>query len=566
MATTIDHKIVEMKFDNRDFERNAKTSISTLEKLKSALHIKGSYEGLEKVSKAAKNTNVDVSGITSSLVTVTNSFSALEIVGIRTLVRLTDAAIDAGISIAKSMTVDQFAEGWKKMNQKVGSVQTLVNSTGLSIKEIDEYLSQLMWFSDETSYSFTDMTSALAQMTSTGGDIKKLVPMITGIANATAFAGKGAAEFSRVIYNLNQSYGAGYLQLMDWKSVQLAGANSKQLTEELIRAGEELGKIEKGTVTVGNFNDTLKHKWADTEVMELAFGRFAKLSEAAYQAVKEGKYDTASEAIQALAKDYDNLSVKAFRSAQEAKSFKAAIDATADASSTTWMRIFSDIFGNYEQQKIMWTDFANTLWDTVVQPINDLEEIIRHAFNFEGFSALWDKISNNPVVDVMEDISDKVKSTTRTLEEYQDIVYKVWMGDYKNQPYRFPLLEEAGWNAQVVQELVNETEKISGYGKGYTVIDQITIDSVRKAEEKYGIAISEVVEVQEEQNELTKEQIDDIENLSEERLKALGLSEEEIRMYQSLQRAAKKYGLSINEIIDKMKMQMVMIYYLVELL
>ena len=91
------------------------------------------------------------------------------------------------------------------------------------------YLSKLMWFSDETSYSFTDMTQSLGQLTASGGDIEKVIPMIMGMANATAYAGKGASEFSRVIYNLNQSYSQGYLSLMDWKSVELAGVATAEL-------------------------------------------------------------------------------------------------------------------------------------------------------------------------------------------------------------------------------------------------------------------------------------------------------------------------------------------------
>ena len=252
MATTIDQKVVEMKFDNRDFERNTKQSMSTLEKLKEKLNFSGASKGLENISASAKK--VDMAGLATGVETVKNKFSALEIMGVTALVNITNSAVNAGKALIKSISVDQISSGWNKMNEKLSYVQTLVNSTGLSVKEINGYLNELMWFSDETSYSFTDMTAALAQMTSTGGDIKNLVPMITGIANSVAFAGKGAGEFSRAIFNLNQSYSNGFLELRDWKSVQAAGVNSKQLTEELIAAGEALGTIKKGEVTIGNFN------------------------------------------------------------------------------------------------------------------------------------------------------------------------------------------------------------------------------------------------------------------------------------------------------------------------
>ena len=562
MATTVDQKVVQMKFDNRDFEQNVKVSMSTLDKLKAKLHLDGASKGLENVSAAARKVNMD--GLADGIQTVSAKFSAMEVIGVTALANITNSAVTAGLQLAKSLTVDQVSSGWNKMNQKIGSVQTLVNSTGLSVEEIDEYLSQLMWYSDETSYSFTDMTASLAQMTATGGDIKKLVPMIRGIANATAYAGKGAAEFSRVIYNLNQSYGAGYLQLMDWKSVQLAGANSKQLTEELIKAGEELGTIQKGQVTIGNFNESLKDKWATTEVMEKAFARFDQLSAAAYDAVQNGvkladgsikTFDTCAEAIEYLSGNYDDLAVAAFRSAQEAKSFKEAIDATADATSSAWMEIFTAVFGGYNEQKRIFTDLANWLYDVFVNPLYKIEEVVRNAFDFSGFENMWNKITDNSLVKTMEKVSDSIKTTTRTLEEYQDIVTKVWRGDFNNRgdnPDRFDLLSQAGWDPKVVQELVNQTDRMAGYGKGWTVIGELTIDDVRKAEEKYGVAVKDTTKEVSKQADVTEDLNKKLQNLSEEQLKEMGLSDEEVRMYQSLQRASKKYGKSMDEIIKKM--------------
>lgn len=554
MATTIDQKVVELRFDNKDFEKNTKQSMSTLEKLKSKLSFKGATDGLDSISKAAKK--VHLNGVAEGVQTVSASFSALEIMGTTALVNLTNAAVNAGKNIVKSLTIDPVTSGWNKMNQKMSSVQTLVNSTGKSVDEIDEYLSQLMWYSDETSYSFTDMTSALANMTATGGDIDKLIPMIRGMANATAYAGKGAAEFSRIIYNLNQSYGAGALTLMDWKSVQLAGANSKQLTEELIKAGEQLGTIEKGQVTIGNFNDSLQKKWANTKVMELAFGNFDKLSKAAYDAVQRGEYDTASEAIEALSKNFDELSVKSFRAAQSAKTFKESIEATADATSTGWMKIFTAVFGNYDSQVRIFTDLANFLYDVFVSPLERIEEVTRNAFDFSGFSKMWDKLTNNPVIKTMDTIAEKVNKASRTLEEYQGIVSKVWRGDFNNvgdNPDRFDLLTKAGWDPRVVQELVNQTDRMAGYGKGWTVIDQLTIEDVTKAEKKYGIEVGTTAKQIDKQNESIKENQKNLNRLTKEQLKNLGLNDEEIRMYESLSRAADKYNTSIDKIIEKMK-------------
>ena len=248
MSRIIDDRVVEMRFDNKQFESNVQTSINTLGKLKKSLDLSGASKSLESVDKAARG--IDMSGLASAVGTVQSKFSALEVVAITTLANITNSAVNAGVQLIKSLSIDQVTAGWGKYGEKTASVQTIMNATGKSIDEVNGYLDKLMWFSDETSYGFTDMTAALAQLTSAGGDIDKLVPMITGIANATAYAGKGAAEFSRGIYNLNQSYSAGSLQYMDWKSLELAGIASKELKQIFIDTGVALGKIKEGDLWI----------------------------------------------------------------------------------------------------------------------------------------------------------------------------------------------------------------------------------------------------------------------------------------------------------------------------
>lgn len=259
-----------------------------------------------------------------------------------------------------------------------------------------------MWFSDETSYSFTDMTQSLGQLTASGGDIEKVIPMIMGMANATAYAGKGASEFSRVIYNLNQSYSQGYLSLMDWKSVELAGVATAELKKQIIETGVELGKIKEGDVTVGTFSSTLSTKWADKEVMETAFGKFAEFSEAVKKMVDANPGMLASQAIDALADQYDEVTVKAFKAAQEAKSFSEAVDATKDAVSSGWMETFDILFGNYEEAKGFWSDLAEEFWNMFAGGAAGRNNWLKNAFDSgldqllgtEGFGEAGDNYTN----------------------------------------------------------------------------------------------------------------------------------------------------------------------------
>lgn len=391
MSKTVDERVVSMQFDNRRFERNVKTSMGTIKKLKNSLNFEETSKSLEELDKQAKN--VDMKTLSKNADSVKLKFTALQVVAVRALTRIADSAMNAGKKIVTSLSTDQISAGWSKFEQKTASVQTIMNSTGKSIDEVSKYLDTLMWYSDQTSYGFTDMTSALAQMTSAGGDIEKIIPLIMGVANATAFAGKGAAEFSRVMYNLNQSYSLGYLQSLDWKSLEFAGAASKQLKQTLIDVGRELGKI-GDEVTVDNFMTTLATRWADKEVMEKAFGRFAVFTQAVKDAVDRGEYETAEEAIAALSDKYEELGVKAFTAAQEAKSFSEAMNAVKDAVSSGWMQSFEIIFGNYQEAKKVWSSVYNMLYDTFASGIDTRNEILTKVFAKSG----WDDIIDQGII------------------------------------------------------------------------------------------------------------------------------------------------------------------------
>ena len=428
--TAIDKRIVDMSFNNKQFEAGIAESSRSLEKLKTNLDLSGAAKGFSELEKASKN--VSLSSISESVDRIADKFSMMSIVGITAITNLTNSAVEMGKRLLKSLSVDQISAGWSKYAQKTASVQTIMNATGLSIDEVNQHLDKLMWFSDETSYGFTDMTAALGQMTSTGGDINKLIPLITGVANATAYAGKGAQEFSRAMYNLNQSYGAGSLQYMDWKSLELAGIASKELKQIFIDTGVAMGKIKKGQVTIANFGQTLKDRWADTSVMEQAFGVFGEMTEKAYEMVQAGEVDTASEAYAILAEKYNGVSITAAKAAQEAKTFAEAIDATKDAVSSGWMKTFEIIFGNYVEAKELWTDLANGLWEVFASGADSRNEMMQEWKDIGGRADLISGVSSalsylvtvlEPVKEAFSDIfppmtGERLASITKSFKEF----------------------------------------------------------------------------------------------------------------------------------------------------
>ena len=533
MGKEVDQRVVEMRFDNKQFEQNVKTSMSTLDKLKKALHLDGATKGLEDVGKAAKS--VDMNLLSGAVETVRVKFSALEVMGVTALTNITNSAINAGKQLVKSLSFDQISSGYSKYEQETANVQTLMNSTGKSVDEINGYLEKLMWFSDETSYGFTDMTSALASMVSAGGDIDKLIPMIEGMATATAFAGKGATEFSRVIYNLNQSFGQGYLGLTDWKSVEIAGASSKQLKELIIETAKEVGTLDeagrsakdslKAAIDISNFSTSLSDKWATSEVMEKAFSKFSEYAIAVQEAVARGDYDSTAEAMEGLAGKYDSLAVKAFEASQKAKTLTEAIDATKDAASSEWKKIFKTVLGDYEQAAELWTDISGDLWDIFVGPLEGVSDAVGGAF-----SSNWEKIkkqvtsagvpvedfkmklielgkkngvvtdemiekagsfekslksgwlSGNLVSEALKSYTGSAKTALQATQNLESIVKKVIVGDFGNGAARVKRLTEAGYDYKTVQDLVNKT--LWGQKVNYEVLSDAQLENLGFTEEQ----------------------------------------------------------------------------------
>lgn len=391
MSQEVDSRVVEMRFDNANFEKNTKQTISTIDRLMEKLQFKGAEKGFEKLDTAAEN--VDFATMQTSLDRLESKFSSLNIVATTALVNITNKFVDAGEKLVKSLSIDQVASGWDKYTEKTSNVQTIMNATGKSIDQVNGYLNKLMWYSDETSYSFSEMTSALSQMTAAGGNIDKMIPMIMGIANATADAGKTGFAFQSTIRNLTQSYSAGHLQLQDWKSLNLMGTATKALKQELIDTAVELGTLKKGEVTIGTFESSLSKKWANTKVMEKTFEKYASMMEAAYEMTQKNKGMTSSEALEKLSGQYGELAERAALAAQQATSFGQAIDSTKDAVSSKWMAVFETFFGNKEEATETWTELSDRLYDIFVPSIDGLNERLKDGLN-SGWAQLQSRLGD----------------------------------------------------------------------------------------------------------------------------------------------------------------------------
>ena len=393
MSGATDTKTVEMRFDNSNFESNVKQSMSTLDKLKKSLKLKGASKGLNDVEKSSSK--VKFKGLNDSIGQVGRKFSALEAVATGAFMRIGMKAADMGIKFAKSLSIDQIARGWNKYAEETTAVQTIManlkDDTSKFIDEVskmkyvEEYLDKLMWFSDETSYNFTDMTGNIGKFIANGQGLEESVTAMQGIATWAAKSGQNASTASRAMYNIAQAMGVGAMTTMDWKSIELANMATEEFKSLAIQAGIARETIKEGEVTVASFRESLQKKWFDKDVMMDVFNMYGNVANiihdyavendmASTEAIRNIK--TSSELAEELGVDIESVGFKAFMAAQEAKTFGEVLDATVDAVSTKWSKFFKNVFGDYLHAKEFWTDLSERLWDIFASPLDRVNEIM----------------------------------------------------------------------------------------------------------------------------------------------------------------------------------------------
>ena len=414
MSKTIDEKVVEMRFDNSQFERNVATSMSTIDKLKRSLKFDGISKGIEDISDSANR--IDFSGFSNAIDSVQMKFSALEVMAVTALANITNSAVNAGLKLAKSLTIDPISTGWSKYNTKNQSVATMV-AQGYDIETVNSQLERLNWFTDETSYDFTQMVANIAKFTATGKDLDESVTAMEGIANWAALSGQNANTASHAMYQLSQAMGAGVMRLEDYKSIQNVSMDTDEFRQKALDAAVALGTLKKNaddtySSLVGKANNFTKSQfatsltqgaWFTSDVMMSVFQDYSKAVDQIYDYATE-KGITASQAIKELDGQIDAFSLKGFKAAQEARTFEDAINSARDAVSSGWLNTFELIFGNAERATSTWTDLAEMMFDIFAEPGNARNELLSQWSELGGQAALIESLMG--IVGQLKDMLD----------------------------------------------------------------------------------------------------------------------------------------------------------------
>ena len=399
MARNVDERIVEMQFDNKQFESGVKESINSLDKLKNSLELDGAAKGFEKLDAAAGKLNFNP--IQNGVEAITQKFSALEIIGITALQRITNQVMATGERLLKSFTIDPITAGWSKYEQKVESVQKILNSSAdNTMPKVEAALEKIGWYTDETSYQFDAMVSTLGSFSAAGIKLEDATNTIIGLANAAAISGVNAQNASHGFLGFQRAIGSGYLSLGIWNSyLKTAGFQSQKFIQGCMDAAVQVGTLTKeldgayhtakGTaVTLATFGETLQEKWVSKDVITKMAQNFSVASDQLY-AVKDN-YDMIRDAVDDLGEELDQYSLQAFLAGQETKTWGDAVEYVKGTVAQGWSKTWEKVFGNYEEAKDFYSELVEKLYELFVVSGNARNEVLE-MWRALGGSAVFRK-------------------------------------------------------------------------------------------------------------------------------------------------------------------------------
>lgn len=360
MNNTIDNKVVSMQFDNKQFETNAKTSLTTLEKLQQSLKFTGATKGLESVGAAADKCNM--SGMGSAIETVKAKFSALQVMGVTALANIANSAVNAGKRMISAFTIEPIKTGLAEYETQINAVQTILANTqskGSTLKDVNGALDELNAYADKTIYNFTEMTRNIGTFTAAGVDLDKSVTSIKGIANLAAVSGSTSQQASTAMYQLSQALAAGKVQLMDWNSVVNAGMGGQVFQDALKRTAKNMGVNVDGMIKkYGSFRESLtKGEWLTADVLTETLTQLS------------GAYSEADLIAQGYteeqAKEIVELSQTAVDAATKVKTFTQLIDTLKEAMQSGWTQTWEILIGDFEEAKELWTGVSDVVGEFI---------------------------------------------------------------------------------------------------------------------------------------------------------------------------------------------------------
>ena len=497
MSQQIDNQIVKMQFDNASFEKNAQQSMSTLDKLKQAL--KFDKVNMTPLQSAFAETEATATKAGFHIQDVWQKMSSI------IEQEIAQKVVNAGKKILNALSFEGINDGFKEYELKMGSIQTIMAGTGESLATVNRYLDDLNTYSDKTIYSFSDMTQNIGKFTNAGVKLRDAVDAIKGIANEAAVSGANANEASRAMYNFAQALSAGYVKLIDWKSIENANMATKEFKETLLDVAVAMGNAEKtadGMYRIltennkgktmdelvsgtKNFNDSLQYQWMTTEVLTKAL----KLYATDVRTLTDEERNLYEQELKSLGlneqqiEKFEQLGIKATDAASEIKTFSMLMDTLKEAIGSGWAMTWQIIIGDFEQAKALWTDVGNTM-SNVIDGMSDA----RNRFLRGGLQTGWEEFTTMEGKAIPQ--AEKFREVLVQLARDQNVLTKEQFIGINSTETFLKSLHESGW---LTSGLL--TEAVDDYTKMLSSMSDAEID-------EFGIKASDVEQMKKLNEEL----------------------------------------------------------------
>ena len=388
-TTNVDERVVQMTFNNAEFEKGVATTLSTLEKLKRSLNFKAKTTGMEDLGRAVGLVEKNLQPMANNLDHISNRFTALGIIGDQVIRNLTNRVTTFAEKMVKSATVEPLTSGFKEYETQMKSIQTILANTGMEgikgVKKVNAALDELNAYADKTIYNFTQMTENIGRFTAAGVKLQPAVDAIKGTANLAAMSGSTAEQANRAMYNLSQALSTGTLKLIDWNSVVNANMGGQVFQQMLIRTaaamdgyGDRIDEWKaKNVDAFGSFRDSLQKGWVTSDVLAEALHNFT------YD-VKEGteEYEKALKELlskgytEEVAKDILKVATTATEAATKVRTFTQLIDTLKEALGSGWAQSWRLVFGDFLEATELWTGINNVLSEFIEQSSKARNEIL----------------------------------------------------------------------------------------------------------------------------------------------------------------------------------------------
>ena len=550
MSKTVDERVVEMRFDNKQFESNVQTSLNTLDKLKQKLNLSSASKGLENINSAAKKVNMN--GLGNAVDTVRMRFSALEVMGVTALANITNSAVNAGKRMVSALTIDPIKTGFQEYETQINAVQTILANTqhaGTTLNDVTKALDELNTYADKTIYNFTEMTRNIGTFTAAGVDLNTSVTAIQGIANLAAVSGSTSQQASVAMYQLSQALSSGTVKLMDWNSVVNAGMGGKVFQDALMETARVHGiAIDSMIDKNGSFRETLSEGWLTSEILTETLEKFTMTTEGLTEAEIEANREKlrgigyTEEQIDEIFK----LGEMSTNAATKVKTFTQLWDVLKESAQSGWTKTWQLIIGDFEEAKSLLTSISDVFTAAINKMSDARNDLLESALGM-GFDKLKKTVST--ALEPIETVAETVENVTVSIEDLGAVVDDVILGKFGNGQERFDKLTASGQNYYRIQNKINET---LGCSKRYTKEQIEAQDKILAGQKKTTEQTKEAEKTTTKLTAAQKNQLKKMVKMTEEQAKAEGYTKEQIKALNELRITAEKLGMPLDEFIDNL--------------